>query len=410
MKKYNLILGILMVLISSMVSAQSDLNSYLETAAANNPELKSRFNEYLSALEVAPQVKALPDPQVAFGYFIQPVETRVGPQQFKISASQMFPWFGTLKSKENAAVQMAKAKYEAFEESKSKLFNDVRSTYYNLYFTQKAIAVTLENLKLLNTLQKLAVVKVEAGMASLVDEYRIEMEIGDLENQLALLKDKFLVQTVMFNNLLNTDNNAPINLPELLLDAEPMLSKEAIKDSILLQNHQLLSLDLQAESLRFKQETAKKMGLPDFRVGVDYTFVGKGNNNMAGTDAIMLPTVGITIPLYRNKYKSMLNEAVYLETAKKEEKLNKENVLETVFEQSWKDYSDAKRRVSLNEKQAELARKSIDLMETEYATTSKNFEEILRMERKLLLYQLELEKARSDKQAAISFFSYLMGK
>jgi cobalt-zinc-cadmium efflux system outer membrane protein len=410
MKRYNIVIGILFLLISSVVSAQDDLGSYLQTAAQNNPGLKARFNEYMAALEVEPQVKTLPDPQLAFGYFIQPVETRVGPQLFKISVSQMFPWFGTLKAKENSAIMMAKAKYEAFEEAKSMLFNDVRSTYYNIYLTEKAISVTDENLTLLNSFQKLALIKVEAGMVSVVDEYRIEMEIGDMVNQLALLKDKYDALQIMFNNLLNTDIASPVKIPQQLWESEPELPKEAIKDSILAQNHQLLSLDLQTEALHYKQEIARLAGNPDFKIGADYTIVGKGNNNMAGTDAIMLPTVGITIPLYRNKYKSMLNEAVYMETAKKEEKINKQNILETVFEQTWKDFSDAKRRVILNEKQADLARKSLKLLETEYITSSKNFEEILRMERKLLLYQLEMEKARADKQAAISFISYLMGR
>src|SRR5665648_328374 len=106
MKMNKIITGILFLLFSSLVSAQDDLGRYLQTAAENNPGLKARFNEYLAALEIAPQVKALPDPQLAFGYFIQPVETRVGPQQFKISATQMFPWFGSLKARENSAVQM----------------------------------------------------------------------------------------------------------------------------------------------------------------------------------------------------------------------------------------------------------------------------------------------------------------
>ncbi|HUX57199.1 MAG TPA: TolC family protein [Bacteroidales bacterium] len=407
---YNIVIGILFLLISTMVSAQDDLDGYLQTAAKNNPGLKARFNEYMAALEVAPQVKVLPDPQLAFGYFIQPVETRVGPQQFKISASQMFPWFGTLRAKENAAIQIAKAKYEAFEEAKSKLFNDVRSTYYNLYFTGKAISITDENLILLSSLQNLALIKVEAGMVSVVDEYRIEMEIGDLENQLALLIDKNGTLEIMFNNLINTDNTSPIKVPMQLWDIEPSMAKGEIRDSILTWNHQLLNLDMQTESLRYKQELARLAGKPDFKIGFDYTIVGKGNNNMAGTDAIMLPTVGITIPLYRNKYKSMLNEAVFMETAKKEEKINKQNILETVFEQTWKDFADAKRRLILNENQSELARKSLKLLETEYVTNSKNFEEILRMERKLLIYELELEKARADKQAAISFISYLMGE
>ncbi len=410
MKRYNILIGILLLLVSSTVSAQDDLDSYLKTAASNNPGLKARFNEYMAALEVAPQVKALPDPQLAFGYFIQPVETRVGPQQFKISASQMFPWFGTLKAKENAAIAMAKAKYEVFEEAKSMLFNDVRNTYYNLYFAEKAISVTDENLALLNSIKKLALIKVEAGMVSVVDEYRIEMEIGDMENQLALLKDKNNALQIMFNNLLNTDASSPVNIPDKLWESEPGIPKEAIKDSIMNQNHQLLSLELQTQALHYKQDIARLEGRPDFKIGADYTIVGKGSNNMAGTDAIMLPTVGITIPLYRNKYKSMLNEAVYMEMASKEEQLNKQNVLGTVFEQTWKDFSDAKRRLTLNEKQEDLARKSLKLLETDYLTSSKNFEEILRMERKLLSYKLELEKARADKQAAISYISFLMGK
>ncbi len=410
MKKIQYIIGILLVLISSMVSAQEDLNKYLETAAENNPGLKARFNEYMAALEVAPQVKALPDPQVAFGYFVQPVETRVGPQQFKISVSQMLPWFGTLKAKENTAVQMAKVKFEAFQEAKSKLFNEVRSTYYNLYFTRKAIFVTKENLELLRSIQKMALIKVEAGLAPLVDEYRIEMELGDLENQLALLNDKHYSQQVMFNKLINIGKDIPARIPDLLWETEPGLSKSAMLDSIQAQNHQLLSLDLQAESLRLKKEVAELSGKPSLKVGLDYTVIGKGSNNLAGTDAIMLPTVGITIPLYRNKYKSMINEVVYQETAKKQDKTDKQNMLETLFEQSWKDYSDAKRRIALNEHQGDLAQKSLKLLETAYTTDSKNFEEILRMDRNLLRYKLELEKARADKQAALSFIDYLMGK
>ena len=106
MKKYIYIIGLLL-LISLIASAQQELDKYLVIAAENNPGLQVKFNEYMAALEVAPQVKGLPDPQAAFAYFISPVETRVGPQQFRFSISQMFPWFGTLKTKENIANQEA---------------------------------------------------------------------------------------------------------------------------------------------------------------------------------------------------------------------------------------------------------------------------------------------------------------
>ena len=393
----------------SISYAQDDLNNYLQIAADNNPNLKAKFNEYMAALEVAPQVKALPDPQIVFAYFIQPIETRLGPQQFKISATQMFPWIGTLKAKENVAIQMAKAKYEVFEESKSKLFNDVRALYYNLYINQKATNITLENIDILNSFQKLALIKIESGKVSAVDEYRIEMEIGDLENQLAFLKDKQYVFEFQFYNLLNIDYTNPVSIPETLWETDISLSKEVLLDSMLIKNHQLLNIEFQQESLRYKRELANKNGKPSISLGIDYIFVGQGENNLAGTDAIVFPKVGITIPLYRNKYKAMVQEVVFQESAKQFEKENKSNLLENLFENIWKDYSDAKRRIDLYKSQLELAEKSLKILETDYTTGNKNFEELLRMERRLLKYNLELEKARADKQASISFISYLTG-
>ena len=409
MKKYIYISGLLLLLAPSLISAQEELDRYLITAAENNPGLKTKFNEYLAALEVAPQVRSLPDPQVAFAYFIRPVETRVGPQQFKFSASQMFPWFGTLETRENVANQSAKAKYEVFLEAKSRLFNDVRSNYFNIYFNRQAIEITRENLEILASFQKLANIKVEAGLVSAVDEYRIEMEMGDLENQLALLIDQQMVLEVAFTNLLNTDQDLEIYTPEILWTQDLLLDKGQVLDSISKNNHQLLALNLQQQVLDFRKDLAEKIGKPDFQIGFDYTVVGQGSNNLAGTDAILFPKVGITIPLYRNKYKAMVNEVVLLQEAKKAEEVDKLNLLETILENTWKEYMDSNRRITLYQSQLNLADQSLKLLETEYSTGNNFFEEILRMERKLLTYGLELEKARSDKQAAISFINYLMG-
>ena len=391
------------------VHAQEILDDYLNIAAENNPLLKARFNDYLAALEKVPQVGALPDPQLAFGYFIQPVQTRVGPQELRISATQMFPWFGTLRARENVAVQTAKAKYELFEEAKSGLFNEVRGTYYNLYFNSEAVSIIHDNIQILRRFQNLSLAKVETGKVSPVDEFRIEMEIGDLENQLALLRDRQHYLLVSFRNMLNTEVDNVL-LPDTLWNTTPVPGRQAILDSILMKNHQLLGLELQREALSYEQQVASKSGKPDFSIGLDYIIVGRGENNLAGEDAFMFPRIGISIPLYRNKYRSMVKEAAYREAAKTSEKQDKMNMLETLFEKIWNELLDADRRITLYEKQLDLAKKSINLLEVEYATADKNFEEVLRMERKMLFYSLELERARADKQAAVSFLDYLMGK
>lgn len=411
MKKIIYILSFLMLALTANVYAQNELNPYLETAAANNPSLKVKFNEYMAALEKVPQVGALPDPTVAFGYFIQPVETRVGPQQAKISASQMFPWFGTLSSRENSVEALAKAKYEIFKEAKSKLFYDVKSTYYNLYFIHQAIDITNKNIDILASFKGLANIKVESGSASSVNAYRVQMEINDLENQLALLKDNAQVLSVKFNSFLNVDVNSNVQIAEKLTEVS-LLDKRSALDSVLINNNTLAAFDYQIEDLQYQQKTASKEGLPQFNIGFDYTFIGEGSSTAsnAGQDAFMFPKVGITVPLYRKKYKAKVQEVIYLQEAKTNEKFDKENTLTVLFESVWKDYQDALRRTSLYQEQEELAEKSLSILESEYATSNMNFEEILRMERKLLKYALEMQKATADKEAAVAFIQYLQGQ
>ncbi|MBN1596856.1 MAG: TolC family protein [Bacteroidales bacterium] len=411
--KNNIITGTILIL-SLTSAAQNELDNYLITAAGNNPGLQAKFNEYMAALEKLPQAGSLPDPKLAFGYFIQPVETRVGPQQARISVSQMFPWFGTLGAGKDVATEMAKAKFELFEDAKSRLYYDVKSTWYNLYFTQRAIDITRENIDILNTFQKLALVKIEAGKGSAVDELRVEMEILDMENQLYLLLDKLNSQKIAFNNLLNVDESREVVIPDLLMTDQLNPDRRALLDSIRMNNHQILSLEFQQASYEYQQIVARKMGKPEFTVGFDYIFIGKSSNGMtppdeSGRDAVILPMVGISIPLYRKKYTSMIKEAVYMQEAAHNKKIDKMNILESAYEQANTDYQDSKRRLDLHNKQLELAQKALRILESEYATNVKNFEEILRMERQVLMHSLELEKSRSDLNASIAFINYLMG-
>ncbi len=395
---------------ATIMEAQEPLDRYLRVAAENNPGLKASFSAYMAALERIPQAGALPDPQVAFAYFISPVETRMGPQRFRISASQMFPWFGTLEARENVAAQSAKAAYEQFEEDRARLFHDVRAVYYDLYFNRSAMGITRENLALLSSFRQLARTRVEAGQASSLDEYRLEMEVGDLENQLALLADREDLLRVMFNNHLNADRDQAVETPVILTGMELAMSREEILDTIRAVNPGLRALALEQEALRYREEVAVKMGKPGFSLGLDYIAVGQGPDNLAGTDAFVFPMVGITIPLYRSKYKAMVNETLLLQEAKVAQQEEQMNLLENLLEKSWKEYLDAGRRIRLYRSQLELADQSIHLLETRYATGGSEFEELLRMERKKLRYGLELEKARADRQAARSFIHYLMGK
>lgn len=414
MKNKILILNFFLLLSLTGIAqiTQETIETYLKIAAENNPRLKAKFNDYMAAMEKVPQVGTLPDPQFAFGYFINPIETRLGPQKATFGLKQAFPWFGLLDAKEDIATELAKAKYEAFENSKSNLFFEVKTSYFNYYFMDKAIQITKDNIEILRIFKNLSLVKIENGNASIIDELRVELELNDLENQLALFIDSKKVFQTKFNNLLNRDNSVLINVPKDLWQDRLAYENLTLLDSIYSNNHEIKSIDHKLNAFMNQEIAAKKEGMPKFSLGVNYIIVGENSNSSDknnGKDALLFPSIGVTIPIYRKKYKAMIKEAQYLQTSEITKKEDKRNTLNTVFESTYKEYSDSERRISLNQKQSEIAKKVLDVLITSYSTNSKDFEEVLRIERQLLGYKLEQQKAIVDKNASVAFVNYLLG-
>jgi len=392
--------------------SKETLDGYLITAAENNPGLKAKFNDYMAAMEKVPQVGTLPDPQFAFGYFIMPVETRLGPQRAIFGLKQAFPWFGLLRTREDVASDMANAKYEEFENDKSNLYFEVKTAYYNFYFMEKAIQITKENMEILRIFKNLSLVKIENGNASIVDELRVELELNDLENQLALFVDSKEVFQKKFNNLLNRGNLLKIEIPNELWQEDLPFEKVALLDSIYSNNHEIKRIDHKLNAFMNQEVAAKKEGLPKFNLGINYIIVGKNPNSVDpnnGKDALLFPSLGVSVPIYRRKYKGMIKEAQYLQASEIAKKEDTRNTLSTVLSNSDKEFNDGERRIYLNKKQSEIAKKVLDVLITSYSTNSKDFEEVLRIERQLLGYRLAYQKAITDKNAAVAFINYLLG-
>ena len=150
---------------------------------------EAAFNRWKAALEKIPQARSLPDPRFSYRYFIKEVETRVGPQRQAFELSQMFPWFGKLDLAGNAAAQAAQAAYHAYEGAKRRLFQEVKFTYYDLYYLGRSLAVTDENVKLLIHLEEVVRARYRAAAASHPDMIKVQIELGKLEDRLKTLRD-----------------------------------------------------------------------------------------------------------------------------------------------------------------------------------------------------------------------------
>jgi outer membrane protein TolC len=440
------------------------LDNYLETAAKNNPGVKAAFNQYLAALEKVPQVGSLPDPQGSLGFFLQPMELLNGNQVGSIGVMQMFPWFGTLKLAKDEASLMAKAQFSLFQESKAMLFYNVKASWYKLVKYKRGIVLINENIALLESIEKLALVKFQSpagsssgsssgssmqgapsgtgnpgamggmnsqaaasvqpqsGMSSvtsggmgskptgLADVLRVRMEILDQKYQLTLLNDQLKTEEVNFNLLLNRDQNLEIDIPDTLKMETLSVSAMVVADSILSNNPMLAMLDAEGQSYSTMADKARKMGLPMLGVGLNYMVIQKqaGNQSMMNGNDMVMPMVNFTIPVYRKKYTAMQKEARYLHESTLLKSEDMKNMLLLEYRQFAQEYSNAERRVELYREQADLANRTANLMLAGFTSTGTDFEEILSIQYKVLEYGLKHIEAVADYNTAVAKAEKLM--
>lgn len=377
---------------------------YLVEAAEKNPELRAYFNEYLSTLEVIPQVGSLPDPELTFGYFIRPMEFAMGNQRAEVTLMQMFPWFGTLRANRDEASRMAWARYEAFRDMKNQLYLHVKTSWYELYELEREIAITESNLELLKKLEQIAISRFQGGgMSGMPDVLRVKMEINDIENMLAGLKDDRVPLSARFNKLLNRPLSEEIIVADSLAAIFPAIDEIAILDSITKRNPMIRMLDKEEEVYEIRQRMATLMGRPMLGAGINYMiFSPADNSGQMGGSNMMMPMVRLSIPVFRGKYRAMEREAEFMQESIVLRRDNMINDLSVQAAEILRDLSWSERTIQLYKDQMTLAEQTLNILITAYSTGSTGFEEVLRMQKQLLDYRLGLLKTISDHNRTVA--------
>jgi outer membrane protein TolC len=448
--------------------SQDSLRYYLEIAAKNNPTVLQRFSEYHAALQKVPQVGSLPDPELSVGVFLSPMELIGGNQVADIRLMQMFPWFGTLKAAKDEMSLMAKAKYETFCDAKLQVFYDVQRTWYELYKTGQDIRISEKNIEILLALERLTLVKFKAataggsnspssggnmssgnsqnvsfspsgmgsmgggntgatssqsstsmqnssmgassGSSGLADLYRIQIEIGELENNIALLRNQQSTITARFNSYLNRPVQMPVFVVDTLKPDSLNVSLVAVSDSMLHNNPMLEMLVHEQQSIDARKKMVTRMGYPMVGLGVNYSLINKNEmatSSMNGKDMIM-PMVTVTLPIYRKKYKAMQTEADLMKSAIEQGFNATSNSLQTEYYEALQLYQDAGRRIKLYENQSLLARKSLDIMIKSFSASGSGLTDILRLRQQTLDYEFKQVEALVDYNTAIAWLKRLM--
>lgn len=394
------------ILMFSWSSFSQSLEDLQHLAAENNLELKAQFKRFEAQLEDITQAKSWQDPNLSFGYFISPIETRVGPQIARFSLTQKLPWFGTYKAKGDIAAFRAEAEFEKFQDQKLKLFLNVAQKYYDLLALRYITELETKQLDILENLKVIVESNYKNNKARLVDILRVDLEMDKQLSTIQVLKDQGQVFVTQLNQLMDRQLNTPVQIlnPKQILE-----QNESIEIDSMVRNHpRLEAIRKLKASNEAESELAKKEAMPQFGLGLDYAIIQDRNvqNAEAGQDAIM-PMLSVSLPIFGKKNKSR-KKAASLQGESIEFQLeNEESRLETEIQVALYKQDELFSLLSLYDKQLLSLKDILQLSETALANASMGIEEVLRLQEERLLYEKQRAKTLADLQKTDETLIYL---
>lgn len=402
--KRVLVLGSLFFALSSQ---SQELQTYIQEAVGNNPEISSFELRYKIANEKIAEVDALPNTNLSLGYFVSEPETRTGAQRARVSVSQMLPWFGTITARENYSGKIAEAAYVEIAIAKRKLTLSVAQSYYALYANAAKQKVLDQNMQLLKTFEQLALTSVEVGKASVVEVLKLQIRQNGLKQQKQVLEEEYLAERAAFNILRSQSQSGAVNVvANLELPTEDLV----YSDEAILLNPELVKYDKLYESVAQSELVNQKERLPSVGFGLDYIPVSE-RSDMSLTDNgkdIIMPMVSFAIPIFNNGYKSVSrqNELKQLEIAS--QKQQRFNALKTVLATAISQRNQARITYDIQEKSLKQAKDVEHILTKNYETGTIDFNELLDIQELQLQVEINRIEAIKTYYKQSSIINYLI--
>lgn len=390
--KYIVFVGIYIL---SVNSYGQDLQTYIDEAISNSPEIQKFQLRYDISSEKVNEANWIPNTEISAGYFVSEPETRTGAQRARFSLKQMLPWFGTITARENYASSMAEADYVEVTIAKRKLALSVSQFYYQLYEINTKQLVLDQNIELLKTYERLALTSVEVGKASAVDVLRLQIRQNELQQEKEVLTQQSKGFQAAVNSLLNRDFDNDIVVVDTL--EMPIEDIQFSYDALSL-NPELLKYDRLYESVTQSELLNLREAQPMFGFGLDYIPVSERpemNFSDNGKDIIM-PMISITIPIFNNRYKSITKQNDLRQQEIKSQKDERLNILESELAKAISQRNQARIKFNTQQKNLEQAKDAEEILIKNYETGTIDFNDVLDIQELQLKFQMsQIESVKS---------------
>jgi len=374
------------------------LIEYIEASLLNNPALQESLARYRAALQRTSQVSALPDPMLSYSELLRGMENRM------VSVSQTFPWFGKLDLEGRAAVKEALVQYREHQLLQRELIAQVKEAYYELLYVERALKILQEEELLLDHYERLAQSLYATGEGLQQGVIKIQSELTQLIDRRTVLQQQRQLAAARLNTLVNRSSESEVSVTPAVTIPEVKPDLEELYELGEQNRHDLKATLASIEKNELSVERAKKEYWPDLTLSAGVMDI-RGMESLTGmpvtgSDGGRIGysfSVGINIPIWRDKYRAGVVEATERVIAERKQ-------FEEVRNQILLEVRDQVIRLESLREQIELydkvlipqAEEMLRSTEAAYETGQLRALDLLDSERLLLSSRLMRERYRAD--------------
>jgi cobalt-zinc-cadmium efflux system outer membrane protein len=289
-----------------------DLSRLIDSAIANNPELKASDARWQMFKNRVSHAGRLEDPMLTLkiqnGIVNDPFNFRKDSMTQKVvGISQQVPFWGKRKLREEVAEREAESYWWLVEERKLELAKMVKETWYQLYAVDKSLQIVGKNISIMDDFITLAETKYSVGQGAQQDLFKAQVERSRLlDMQIVLTQQRKSLQANL-DALLSRPSETPIGaIPDFGI--KPLMRSYDELRNIACENRPMIkSLNALIDKGTAGRKLAEKEYWPDFNVSFEYMQRDRFEGS-AGDDMYALG-VTFNLPVQRHHRHEMVAES-----------------------------------------------------------------------------------------------------
>lgn len=399
--------------VGDLLTKKVGLDQVLDYAVENNPTIQAALEKWRVVVEKYRVATAYPDPQLTVTWFPSPIETRLGPQDWNASLSQMIPFPGKLTTSGDMLKTDAAMAKLATDARVREVRARVARSFHELLYIQKALGTARENATLLDRLRLMAESAHADDRTTLMDVVKAQSQVGQLRYDMLLLEELEHTEKTVLNSLLNRPPDAVMgelmDVRMVVLDC-PLDNLYALADA----NYEGIRIsDLEVEKAKLNVALSKYSKKPDFKLGLFYAAIGEPDTvsppRNAGDDAVGIQ-FGINIPLWAGKNEGriyMARAAIERQKAMKRETVNQ--IHSTIRSLVFKLNNSSRLALLYREDLLPQAIKAMDLSLEWFRQGQGAFSDVVESQAAVYNFQLSLARAMADHGGILAELDRLVG-